>query len=110
MWGRGHAGVAEHCPFGAALVDGMNDETITITTASGTTYHLRGSQLARLRGGDSAPLRADGAPIEVLAATTPFVGECWVLVLRAGGRTWARATSRVVSVDVGWHDDDHPGT
>jgi len=87
----------------------MDDETITITTASGTTYRMCGSRLARLRGADSAPLRADGAPIEVLAATTPVVGECWVLVLRAGGRTWARTTSPIVSVDVAGHDDN-PGT
>jgi len=88
----------------------MNDDKVTIiTTISGATYHLRGSRIARSRGADSAPLRADGAPIEVLAAATPVVGECWVLVLRAGGRTWARATSPVVSVDVAGHDDD-PGT
>jgi len=89
----------------------VNDDKVTIiTTISGATYHLCGSQLARLRGADSAPLRADGAPIEVLTATPPVVGECWVLVLRAGGRTWARATSPVVSVDVAWHDDDDRGT
>lgn len=84
----------------------MNDEVLIIATLSGATYHLCGAQLARLRGADSAPLRADGAPIEVLAATAPVVGECWVLVLRAGGRTWARTTSPVVSVGVAWHDDD----
>jgi len=85
----------------------MNDDKVTIiTTISGATYHLCGSRIARSRGADSAPLRADGAPIEVLAASTPVVGECWALVLRAGGHTWARTTSPIASVDVAWHDDD----
>jgi len=89
----------------------MNDDKVTIiTTISGATYHLCGSRIARSRGADSAPLRADGAPIEVLAASTPVIGEGWVLVLRAGGRTWARTTSPVVAIALAWHDDDDPGT
>jgi len=88
----------------------MNDDKVTIITASGATYHLCGSRIARSRGADSAPLRADGAPIEVLAAAVPVVGERWVLLLGAGDRTWTRVTSPVVAIALAEHDDDNPGT
>lgn len=85
----------------------MNDEVILITTASGATYHLCGSELVRLRGDDSAPLRADGDPCQVLDGSVPVVGERWALLLAAGAeRPFTRVTSPVVSIDLVRHDDD----
>jgi len=84
----------------------MDDESIIITTASGARYMLHGSELVRLRGDDSAPLRADGDPVSVLDGSIPVVGERWVVMLGAGDRAWTRTTTPVTDIAPARHDDD----